>query len=257
MEQTAAPLRTLVVDDDPDHRLLIKLLLDRDDRTEFVAEAANGHDAIAEAKRVQPDLAILDLDMPVMTGIDALPHIVRASPKTRVVVLSGLAREDWGERAVACGAVGYLEKTTLPLRLVDDILQIAGVLGGVQAALAKATQRWDPVPESPRGARRFVVDVLERAEAGDLGEIASLLVSELVTNAVVHARTDLQIAVELLPHAVRVNVFDRSPNVPIAREPAADDTSGRGLVLLDRLASAWGVDHFPNGKSVWFEIVRR
>lgn len=82
-----------------------------------------------------------------------------------------------------------------------------------------------------------------------------LLTSEVVTNAIVHARSGPQLAVELYENCVRVAVRDLSPEVPVRRLARVDDPSGRGVVIIDELASAWGVDHERNGtKRVWFEV---
>jgi anti-sigma regulatory factor (Ser/Thr protein kinase) len=85
--------------------------------------------------------------------------------------------------------------------------------------------------------------------------VAVLLVSELVTNAVRHAGSTLTVAVAIGRAAVRVEVRDRSPRLPALRESTGgDDEWGRGLVLVDALASRWGAERLPSGKRVWFEL---
>lgn len=85
-------------------------------------------------------------------------------------------------------------------------------------------------------------------------EVATLLVSEVVTNAVLHARSDLELHLISGGHFVRVEVSDASPAKPVVRDHSADALSGRGLALVQRLATAWGVQDRPGGKVVWFEI---
>ena len=81
-----------------------------DPSLEVVAEAANGLEAIDRARATQPDVVVLDLAMPVMDGLEALPEIVRAAPGTRVVVLSGFEQKGMADRVACLGASRYLEK---------------------------------------------------------------------------------------------------------------------------------------------------
>lgn len=108
---------------------------------------------------------------------------------------------------------------------------------------------------APRLARRFVVAALDALGALVLPDVAALLVTELVTNSVVHGKGPLRVAVEAADeHGVRVTVTDGSTVVPELRDPDPSSTSGRGMLLVDRLARRWGVDVTGSGKSVWFEL---
>jgi anti-sigma regulatory factor (Ser/Thr protein kinase) len=112
-----------------------------------------------------------------------------------------------------------------------------------------------PHPTSVGAARRFVRDVLmSRQVGGAVVETVELLTSELVTNAIIHARSGPQLAVEVGEDVIRVAVRDTSPAVPVRRLSRPDDVSGRGVVIVERLASAWGVEHDRHGKRVWFEV---
>jgi hypothetical protein len=76
-----------------------------------------------------------------------------------------------------------------------------------------------------------------------------------VTNAVVHAQSDVEVVVRMTGTNVRIDVLDNSDESPVVRQPSVYDTSGRGLALVESLASAWGVERRPEGgKSVWFEV---
>jgi hypothetical protein len=82
-----------------------------------------------------------------------------------------------------------------------------------------------------------------------------LLTSEVATNAVLHTGGRFEVHVERLDDGgVRVSVTDESTEVPQHRVAAVDATTGRGLNLVDALASAWGVDNHQHGKAVWFEV---
>jgi len=83
---------------------------------------------------------------------------------------------------------------------------------------------------------------------------AELLVSELVTNAVLHARSETRVTIEHAGATVRISVHDTSPTQPRLRELGPESVTGRGLLLVDRIARRWGVDSDGDGKSVWFEV---
>jgi len=102
--------RVLIVDDVEDLRALLRIALTMRDSFEVVGEAADGIDAIAQAKAHQPDLVALDLSMPRLDGLEALPRILEVAPGARVVVVSGFDEARMGEAALRAGAVGYVEK---------------------------------------------------------------------------------------------------------------------------------------------------
>ena len=109
-------------------------------------------------------------------------------------------------------------------------------------------------PESAAEARRAIASALEDPRLQDLVDTALLLTSELVTNAIVHARTEVDLIIIVDPPRVRVEVFDDEERSPEMREASEHDSSGRGLMLVEMLAAAWGVRHRQGGKCVWFEV---
>lgn len=113
-----------------------------------------------------------------------------------------------------------------------------------------------PQAASAGRARRFVADALTSARAPDAVDAATLLVSELVANAVLHAGGELRVRVACEDRCVRVEVADGSPTTPKQRQQSRDATTGRGLLLVDALASDWGVRRSGPGKTVWFELPR-
>ena len=114
----------------------------------------------------------------------------------------------------------------------------------------------NPHPTSVGAARRFVRDVLMSRQVADgVVNTVELLTSEVVTNAIVHARSGPQLVVEVCSNVVRVAVCDLSPQLPVRRLSHVEDVSGRGVVIVDKLASAWGVkNERGGGKQVWFEV---
>lgn len=110
-----------------------------------------------------------------------------------------------------------------------------------------------PDTESPSRARRLV----ERALASDPSEvvdIVTLLVSEAVTNAVLHAGTEVRVRIGHDGQAVRVEVADACPIEPVVRHSSHDAATGRGMLLIDQLADNWGQQTSPDGKVIWFEL---
>jgi len=112
-----------------------------------------------------------------------------------------------------------------------------------------------PVRASARAARDRLRALLDGWGDEDARDVVYLLVSELVTNAVLHARSAITVHVEGTGDLLRVQVDDSSPVPPVRREARADLPGGRGLVLLDALAGRWGVLTGGGGKSVWFELL--
>lgn len=109
-----APIRVLLVDDAEEMRGLLALSLRLTGDFEIVGEAGNGREAVDVTARERPDLVLLDLSMPVMDGLEALPLILAEAPDTVVVVFSAFEDHRLGKEARARGAAGYLEKG-LPL----------------------------------------------------------------------------------------------------------------------------------------------
>ena len=116
-----------------------------------------------------------------------------------------------------------------------------------------STLRLEPVVESTPVARHWVMAHL-RDVPGEVAECASLLTSELVTNAVLHAATPLSVTLHLMADRIRVDVADGSTVVPSPKDYGADAATGRGLTLFNTLASDWGVQPVIGGKIVWFEL---
>lgn len=158
--------------------------------------------------------------------------------------------------AIAGGAMGYLEKGLRPAQLVDELLAIAGLMELIEGAAETAKAKLDAQPQSAASARRFVDETLHRWQCDELFDVVGLLTSELVTNAILHAQSEIELSVSMTPDAIRIDVLDHSAEMPSMREVAEEDTSGRGLGLVEALATAWGVDERPGGKSVWFELPR-
>lgn len=91
-------------------------------------------------------------------------------------------------------------------------------------------------------------------QPAEVREVAVLLADELVTNAIVHGSGDIGLRVHVSDDGVRVDVSDESTGAPIVREVEPGQSHGRGMRIIDSLATAWGVDELPGGKNVWFSL---
>jgi anti-sigma regulatory factor (Ser/Thr protein kinase) len=108
--------------------------------------------------------------------------------------------------------------------------------------------------QSVPAARRFVLVALREMDASGACDDAAALVSELATNAVIHARTPFTLVVNRVEDAVRVRVHDGSVVLPRRRSYGLDAATGRGLRLISTLSSDWGIEAESGGKVVWFEL---
>ena len=112
-----------------------------------------------------------------------------------------------------------------------------------------------PEARSSSMSRRFVEHALERWELDALADVAVLLTSELVTNAIVHAQTEVEVTITRDdPKTITVAVSDSSRNAPRLQRHADDAGTGRGLGILDALAASWDVVSGAAGKTVRFTL---
>jgi DNA-binding NarL/FixJ family response regulator len=119
-------IRVLLADDHDTFRETVKLILESCTEIRVVAEASCGRDAIALAREHQPDVALLDVRMEPVNGLQAIPEILRESPKTAILMVSMYADNLYVTRSMEAGARGYLLKDSL-----DDML-VAAVLSARQ-----------------------------------------------------------------------------------------------------------------------------
>jgi anti-sigma regulatory factor (Ser/Thr protein kinase) len=114
-----------------------------------------------------------------------------------------------------------------------------------------------PELRSVRTARQFVGERCRLAGlSAERRDDALLLASELVTNAVLHGRSEVCVEVEERGAVLRVSVLDENSRHPAPVAEDADALDGRGLALVEALSQRWGVEDRPLGKAVWFELAR-
>ncbi|MDQ1464953.1 MAG: hypothetical protein QOC73_1894 [Actinomycetota bacterium] len=152
--------------------------------------------------------------------------------------------------AESVGGDEHVEALNEVCRLHSVVLDHSAV-----AAHSHTIRAFVSATDGPRAARRFVAETLRRWDKDELIPDALLVVTELATNAVVHARSDFVVVVSPAGQSVRIAVRDASAVVPTRRQPSLGIT-GRGLELIDALASSWDVEMLPDGKEVWAELAR-
>lgn len=118
------PIRILITDDHVVVRRGTQALLATEPEIEVVGEAKNGEEAVAKALQLQPDVILMDLEMPIMDGIEAIRRITASRPEARVLVLTSFATDDKVFPAIKAGALGYLLKDSSPDELVRAIRQV-------------------------------------------------------------------------------------------------------------------------------------
>ncbi|MFL5737096.1 MAG: response regulator [Actinomycetota bacterium] len=118
------PIRIMVVDDHPVWRDGVKGDLEHSGAATVVAEASDGGDAIEQAREAMPDLVLMDLRMPGVSGVDAIRQIVEESPHIKILVLSASAEESDVLEAVKVGAAGYILKSATSEELVEAVRRV-------------------------------------------------------------------------------------------------------------------------------------
>jgi DNA-binding NarL/FixJ family response regulator len=110
MDQDSAPIRVFLCDDVREFRILLRYGLEEDPGIEIVGEAGDGQAGVDGVAETRPDVVLLDLSMPVLDGLEAIPLIRDRSPQTCIVVLSGFAELRMKRAVLEAGAHDYIEK---------------------------------------------------------------------------------------------------------------------------------------------------
>ena len=127
----------LIADDQALVRVGLRKILEAEPGTTVVGEAADGEDAIAAARRLRPDLVLMDIRMPVLDGIEATRRIVAAQPDTRVLILTTFGLDGYVYDALRAGASGFMLKDAPP----EEIAAAVRIVANGEALLAPAVTR--------------------------------------------------------------------------------------------------------------------
>lgn len=167
-------IRVLIADDEAMMRAGVRGILESDVDIEVVFEAADGREAVAGAQSHRPDVAVLDIRMPVLDGLAAAAEIAATVPHTRVVMLTTFGEDDYVERALGGGALGFLLKASDPRELIVAVRAVAH--GGAYLSPAIARRVIAPYlsGERARGdkARQALARLTER-ERDVLAQLAA------------------------------------------------------------------------------------
>lgn len=161
-----------------------------------------------------------------------------------------------GTTLILCGAVptvaAVLAKLRVPRRLpMYDSVEVALARSRMRPPYLVARLALVPTPTSAAAARAFVRQHCSRWGLGELADVATLLTSELVTNAIVHAASPIELQLELQEPHLNIVVHDHDPHVVRALR-AGQSEHQRGLLIVDSVAKAWGVRQDPaGGKLIW------
>ena len=180
-------IRVLIVDDHAVVREGLRAVVAGDGELAVMAEAPTAQDALAAVKREAPDVILLDISMPQMSGLDAVPLLLAAAPGARILMLSVHDDAEYVMKAVKAGAHGYVRKDTTPAELRGAIRAVHGGAGffspAVAGKLAEAIRTRD---EGPRAG----IGVLTAREREILGAIArGLLNKEIAAELRISIRT--------------------------------------------------------------------
>ncbi len=214
-----------------------------------VGEAGDLETALALSRANPPDVIVVDLGLAHAAGSGVLTDLGAAAPGALVVTYDGTRGSD---RARTPRRVGACIDSDGDVRdvgeLVDFLEQVAIRIPRI------ATMRCGPGTREVALSRRFVVDHCVEWGRPGVAENAAIVVSELVTNALVHARAACELTVGLRGDVLRIEVADHVRRRPVAPDVALDCEHGRGLLLVSLLCTAWGSEPRDDGKSVWAEL---
>ena len=204
-------IRILITDDHGVVRQGLRMFLSLDPEMEVVGEAANGREALAMARELQPDVILMDLLMPVMDGISATEAIRKELPEVEVVALTSVLEDASVTGAVRAGAIGYLLKDTDSDELSRAIKAAAEGRVHLAPEAAARLMREVRAPENPEALTDREAEVLKLVARGKANkQIASTLyVSEKTVKAHVSAilmKLDVQSRTQAALYAVRAGL---------------------------------------------------
>jgi DNA-binding NarL/FixJ family response regulator len=203
------PLSILIADDHAVVRAGLRTLLESRTRWQVCAEAADGRDAVEKAIKYKPHIAILDIGMPLLNGVEATRHIRKASPATEILILTMHESDDLVQQVVEAGARGYILKDDADRVLLDAVqalslhkpffsVRVSDVSGPARSSRSRLTPR-----------EREILQLL--AEGKSNKEVANLLNISVNTaeahRANIMLKLDFHSLAELIMYAVRNNII--------------------------------------------------
>lgn len=224
---TTVPIRVLLVDDVVEVRRLVRTSLRFRGGFEVVGEAADGAEAVRLASRLRPDVVVLALELPEISGGDLLSQVRAAAPGAEIVIPED---RDLGSLVELLESVVAPSENSAVIDLPHDLSSVSRARAFVRA----------------RSAEWGIDDPLDDA---------LLVVSELATNALTHAGSSYRVRVSSTAQALRIEVDDDGAGTPEPQLLTDTEEDGRGLFLVSALSSSWGMAAAEGGgKRVWAEL---
>lgn len=141
LETPPTAIRILIVDDHPVVRLGMRTMLESEEDISVIAMAATGKEAIKDAQRLCPDVVLIDLRMPEMSGVEAIAQLHHDRPDARILVLTNYQEDEYIRQAFRAGAMGYLLKNTPQEEIVEAIRAVRKGKPYIPAAIAERLLR--------------------------------------------------------------------------------------------------------------------
>lgn len=197
----------------------LRKILEERPEWEVVAEVGDGREAIKKAVALKPDVAILDIGMPLLNGIDATQQIVRKVPETRVLMLSMHSDEGYVTRALQAGATGYMLKDSAGKDLLKGVESVASGQAFFSPAIARLmlddyvrrvagsgiADRYESLSEREREIFQLIAEARTNKEVAELLEISPATVE--THRARILQKLDIHNTAELVLYAVRRGVI--------------------------------------------------
>jgi len=214
-----AKLRLLIGDDHTLVRQGLRKILEERPDWDVVAEVGDGRDAIRRAAALKPDVAILDVGMPLLNGIDATQQIVRKAPETKVLILSMHSDEAYVTRALQAGAKGYMLKDSAGKDLLKGVAAVAAGQSFFSPAVARlmlddyvrrvagtgVADRYESLSEREREIFQLIAEGRTNKEVAELLTISPATVE--THRAHILQKLDIHNTAELVLYAVRRGVI--------------------------------------------------
>ena len=214
-----AKLRILLGDDHTVVRQGFRKILEERREWEVVAEAGDGREAVRQALELEPDVAVLDIGMPLLNGIEATRQIVRRLPDVRVLILSMHSDDPYVTRAIQAGAKGYLLKDSADADLLRGVAAVAAGKSFFSPAVARVmlddyvkhltdrgiVDRYEALSEREREIFQLVAEGRSNKDIADLLSISPATVE--THRAHIFQKLDLHNAAEVVLYAVRRGII--------------------------------------------------
>lgn len=208
-------IRILIADDHATVRHGLTLILEQTPGMKVVADCANGTDALSWLSKNDCDVALIDIAMPGMNGIDLLKHLKKEKPKLPVLVLSSYPEDQYAVRLIKTGAAGYLNKECAPEEVVNAVLSVMGGKRHISPAVVEMLANELSMPEGKLPhetlSNREYQIFLQIATAKSVAEIANTLQLSSKTISTYRSRIlekmQLQNNAELMRYAVKKNLI--------------------------------------------------